>query len=98
MKSPSACGETHELGDFFNMRLLPSILRISVTACSAFGQSNTTNTFVPPVNIPGAAARLASVKGIAVDSMGNVFFVSGGYSVLRLDASTGILTSVAGNG
>jgi sugar lactone lactonase YvrE len=73
---------------------------------NAFGQTSTANGFVAPVNIQGTAAKLPSVKGVAVDAAGNVFFVSGGssgafdagYSVLRLDAATGILTSVAGNG
>ena len=80
------------------MRLLPAILHVSIAAAAVFGQTNTTNPLVPLVNIPGADARLANIRGVAVDSAGNVFFVGGGVSVLRLDAGTGILTSVAGNG
>jgi hypothetical protein len=83
------------------MRALLAILIVSITSVSGFGQTNTTNPFVPPVNIPGTAAQLPGVKGVAVDAAGNVFFVSGGYSgysVLRWDPSTGMLTSVAGNG
>jgi hypothetical protein len=71
-----------------------------ITLCPAFAQT-TTNGFVPPVNIAGTAARLPTLKGIAVDAAGNVFFAAGGfasYSVLRLDAATGILTTAAGNG
>ena len=79
------------------MRMLNRILCVCVLVCRAAGQS-ANSTLVPPVNIPGAAARLSSVKGVAVDSTGNVFFVAGGYSVLRLDAATGLLASVAGNG
>jgi hypothetical protein len=70
-----------------------------ITLCPAFAQ--TTTGFVPLVNIAGTAARLPTLKGIAVDAAGNVFFAAGGfasYSVLRLDAATGILTTAAGNG
>ena len=61
----------------------------------------TAGGFVPPVNIAGKAANLPAMRGIAVDAAGNVFFAAGGnfsYSVLRWDAGTGVLTSVAGNG
>ncbi|HEY1757873.1 MAG TPA: hypothetical protein VGG72_21060 [Bryobacteraceae bacterium] len=76
-----------------------AILSTSIISIASFGQSTIAKPFVPLVNIPGAAASLpGGVKGIAVDSAGNVFFASGGYSVLRWDAVTGILTSVAGNG
>ncbi len=62
------------------MRTLSAILIISTISVSGFGQ--TANPFVPLVNIPGTAANLpGGVKGVAVDSAGNVFFVSGGYSV-----------------
>jgi hypothetical protein len=74
-----------------------AILITSIISIAGFGQ--TANPFVPLVNIPGAAASLpGGVKGVAVDSAGNVFFASGGFSVLRWEAATGILTSVAGNG
>jgi sugar lactone lactonase YvrE len=58
-------------------------------------------TWVPPVDLPGTAAKLPTMKGIAVDPAGNVFFAAGGYfsyTVLRWDAGTGMLTTVAGNG
>jgi sugar lactone lactonase YvrE len=88
------------------MRAQAAILIISVSLGSGFGQTKTGNPLVPPVNLPGTSARLPSVKGVAVDAAGDVFFVSGGSiggfdggcSVLRWDAVTGMLTSVAGNG
>jgi hypothetical protein len=88
------------------MRALPAIFILSITSFFAAGQTTTPGPFVPLVNLPGTAAKLPSVRGVAVDLAGNVFFVSGGssgpfdtgYSVLRLDAHTGALTSVDGNG
>jgi hypothetical protein len=55
---------------------------------------------IAPVNVLAASANLSPPYGVAVDSKGNVFFTDGyyGYFVLRLDATTGILTLVAGNG
>jgi sugar lactone lactonase YvrE len=58
-------------------------------------------TFVPLVNVAGTDASLFTLKGLAVDPAGDVYFAAGGYysySVLRWDARTGILTTVAGNG
>jgi uncharacterized protein (TIGR03437 family) len=83
------------------MRLLPAILLASVMSRSASGQSYTISTFAGgalPVNIPGTSASLGSApQSIAADHAGNVFFVDRN-SVLRLDATSGILTLVAGNG
>src|ERR1700722_8693628 len=76
------------------MHALHATFIFSITAFVAFGQANTPGPFVPLVTLPGADARLFGVKGITVDSAGNVFFASGDYSnytVLRLDASTGLL-------
>jgi len=48
---------------------------------------------------PATAAGLASPYSIAVDSAGNVFIADGvGYKVRRVDAATGIITTVAGTG
>ncbi|MDQ6740624.1 MAG: hypothetical protein M3021_09755 [Actinomycetota bacterium] len=74
--------------------MIPVLLLTALACCTSGAFAG----FVPLVNIPATEARLPGVKGMAVDADGNVFFVSGGYSVLRLDANTGILTSVAGNG
>jgi len=68
---------------------------------SASGQIYTISTFAGgalPLNIPGTSASLDSApQYIAADHAGNVFFVDRN-SVLRLDATSGILTLVAGNG
>ena len=50
-----------------------------------------------PVNIPGTSASLYGPQSVAVDKTGNIFFVDRN-DVLRLDATTGVLTLVAGNG
>lgn len=81
------------------MRLLPAVLLSWLSMCSVFGQSYTISTFAGgalPINIPGTAASLVP-DSIAVDPAGNVFFVYQN-TILRLDATTGILTLVAGNG
>jgi uncharacterized protein (TIGR03437 family) len=84
------------------MRLLPAVLLASVLSWSAWGQTYTISTFAGgalPVNIPGTSANLGFhvPQYIAADRTGNVFFVDQN-TVLRLDATTGILTLVAGNG
>ncbi len=48
---------------------------------------------------PATAASLNDPSGLAADSLGNIFIGDGGDSrVRRVDASTGIITTVAGNG
>jgi hypothetical protein len=83
------------------MRLLPAIVLASLTSCSVFGQAYTISTFAGgalPFNVPGTSASLGSgTPAVAVDSTGNVFLVYQN-TVLRLDATTGILTLAAGNG
>jgi uncharacterized protein (TIGR03437 family) len=72
---------------------------LAASGC-AFGQTYTIQTFAGgalPVNIPGTSAALNSLSAVAVDAAGNVFFADGA-AVLRLDATTGVLTLVAGNG
>jgi uncharacterized protein (TIGR03437 family) len=69
-------------------------------SCSAWGQTYTISTLAGgglPVNIPGTSASLGSPASVAVDRAGNVYFATQN-TVLRLDAATGILTLVAGNG
>jgi trimeric autotransporter adhesin len=87
------------------MRLTPAVLVALAASCSASAQTYTISTFAgssptAPLNVPGASASLSPPYGIAVDSKGNVFFTNGyyGYFILRLDATTGILTLAAGNG
>jgi uncharacterized protein (TIGR03437 family) len=84
------------------MRLLPAVLLTTVLSCSASAQTYTISTFAGgglPVNIPGTSASLgpAVPQYVAADRAGNLFFVHQS-TVLRLDAASGILTLVAGNG
>jgi sugar lactone lactonase YvrE len=48
---------------------------------------------------PGTSAGLREPRGVAVDSTGNVFIADTiNYRIRRVDAVTGIITTVAGNG
>ncbi|MBZ5609162.1 MAG: hypothetical protein LAP38_12945 [Acidobacteriia bacterium] len=79
------------------MRLVSLVL----LATAAFGQTYTASTFAGvwlPENLPGASVGLNQIGGVAVDAAGNVFLSLPQYAaVMRLDATTGILTRVAGN-
>ena len=82
------------------MRLLHCVFLALAVSCCVPAQTYTVSTFAGgglPVNIPGASAFLRGVDWVAVDGAGNVFFTTE-YLVLRLDAVTGILSPVAGNG
>src|ERR1035441_4437092 len=82
------------------MRLLSAAILTLVISCCAFGQTYTINTFAGgglPVNIPGTYASL-SPGPAAMDGARNLFFAAQNHIVLRLDATTGVLTLVAGNG
>jgi uncharacterized protein (TIGR03437 family) len=84
------------------MRLRTIVFLLTILRCSAWGQTYTISTFAGgglPVNIPGTSASLGYdvPQSIAADRAGNVYFVDQN-SVLRLDATTGALTLVAGNG
>ena len=79
------------------LRLVP----LALLATAAFGQTYTASTFAGvflPENLPGASVSLNQIGGVAVDAAGNVFLSLPQYAaVMRLDATTGILTRVAGN-
>jgi NHL repeat len=83
------------------MRLPHGVFLAPAVAVSLFGQSYTISTFAGgglPINIPGTSADIWPF-GVAVDAKGNVFLTDlGTNTVLRLDAVTGVLTLVAGNG
>ena len=84
------------------MRLLPAVLLASVLPWSASGQTYTISTFAGgglPVKISGTSASLGPgiPQVIASDRAGSVFFVDQD-TVLRLDATTGVVTLVAGDG
>ena len=79
------------------MRLVSLVL----LATAAFGQTYTASTFAGvwlPENLPGASVSLNQIGGVAVDAAGNVFLSLPQFAaVMRLNATTGLLTRVAGN-
>ncbi len=83
------------------MRPLTTVLLSLAMSSVGFGQTYTISTLAGgylPTNVPGTSAGLYGPSSIAVDKSGNVFFVDTENVVLRLDAATGVLTLVAGNG
>src|SRR5271157_539612 len=74
----------------------------AVFAISGAAQTYTIRTFAGgglPENVAGANASLSTISGMAMDRAGNLYLALGDYNiVLRLDANTGVLTGVAGNG
>src|SRR5215469_449448 len=84
---------------FTTMVMRPVSLILLATA--ALGQTYTASTFAGvwlPENLPGTSVSLNQIGGVAVDAAGNVFLSLPQYSaVMRVDATTGILTRVAGN-
>jgi len=82
-----------------NMRLLTVLLLIAVPT---FGQTYIASTFAGtwlPENVPATSISLGQISGAAVDPAGNLFLSLFTYNtVVRVDAKTGILTRVAGNG
>jgi uncharacterized protein (TIGR03437 family) len=82
------------------MRLL--LLILATFSCTALAQTYTISTIAGgalPVNISGTSASLDSDAPLVItaDRSGNLFFVDQ-FTVLRLDAVTGLLTAAAGNG
>ena len=82
---------------------LPSIVTFFLAVASAaLAQTYTFKTFAGgalPENVAGASANLGGVYGIALDRLGNVYLALGDYHiVVRVDANTGVVTRVAGNG
>src|SRR5580704_5452041 len=79
-----------------------SVVSLVLLATAAFGQTYTASVFAGvwlPENLPGVSVSLNEIGGVAVDAAGNVFLSLPTYAaVMRLDATTGILTRVAGNG
>jgi uncharacterized protein (TIGR03437 family) len=87
---------------------MPRISLLERAAALAFlfttiapAQSYTISTFAGgalPVNILGTSASLCGPQSaFAIDPTGNLFFADGN-TILRLDANTGLITLVAGNG
>ena len=69
---------------------------------AAFSQNYTIRTFAGggvPQGVVGTSASLGSVNGLATDAAGNVYIALKSYSaVVRMDATTHVLTLVAGTG
>ena len=84
------------------MRLKSLAVLSFAVSCCAFSQSYTVTTLAGgglPENLPGASVGLGVVSGTAVDAEGNVFIALPDYHIVaRMDAVSGILTRVAGNG
>ncbi len=81
------------------MRIRSVVLLTTILCCSAWGQTYTISTIAggPPANIPGTSLGGIYPAFVAADRVGNVFFAIQN-TVMRLDAATGNLTPVAGNG
>src|SRR5579883_473325 len=81
---------------------LRAIVVTLVSCGSIFGQGYILSTFAGgglSSNLQGPAASLGAVGGIAVDPFGNIFFANPQFGrVLRLDATSGVLSVIAGNG
>lgn len=84
------------------MRALRTSILALAAVCAAPGQTYTIQTIAGggvPENIPGASASLSRVTWVTTDKAGNLFMsLPDHHVVLRLDAATGVLTRVAGNG
>jgi sugar lactone lactonase YvrE len=83
------------------VRLLSASL-LSLAIASAFGQTYTINTIAGgglPVNLAATSVSLGEAPGVAIDPAGNVLVSLTNYNmVVRIDAATGNLTPIAGNG
>ena len=49
-------------------------------------------------NSTATAVTLATIRGVAADAVGNLYLSTYGHRILKVTASTGILTVVAGTG
>jgi len=82
----------------YTMRLLLA----SLACCAAFGQNYTISTFAGgglPANIADTSATIYIPQTVAVDQAGKVFFSDAvENAAYRVDAKTGLLAVVAGNG
>jgi len=84
------------------MRSLAAATLVLAVACSASAQTYSIKPFAGgalPENISGVTASMGNVYGAALDQSGTVFIALADYDiVVRMDAATGVLTRVAGNG
>jgi len=82
------------------VHVAPAVFLALSVSWIASGQTYAISTFAGgglPVNISGTSASLWEPQYVAADHAGDLYFVYQG-SVLRLDATTGVVTLIAGNG
>ena len=85
------------------MRKIASTVIVALMSCgAAFSQNYTIQTFAGggvPQGVVGTSASLGAVTGVATDAAGDVYMTLQSYSaVVRMDATTHLITLVAGNG
>lgn len=77
------------------------VVLLALVATAAFSQSYTASPLagvLVPENLPAASVSLNAIGGVVADATGNVFLSLPLYSaVMRVDATTGMLSRVAGN-
>jgi hypothetical protein len=92
------------IGDSYNARLREVFCTNSAIACTpptGFNPGDITTRAGGGTGGDGGAATSATLdfpRGLAEDTLGNIFFDENDSRVRRVDASTGIITTVAGNG
>jgi len=92
------------IGDTFNDRVREVFCTNSAIACTppaGFNPGDITTLAGGGTGGDGGAATSATLdfaRSLAEDASGNIFFAENNSRVRRIDASTGIITTVAGNG
>ncbi len=80
----------------------PSLVALAIIACvTAHAQTYGISTFAggaPPTAVPATSTSASEPQAVAVDAIGDVFFADFYSDIMRVDAVTGQLTVVAGNG
>ena len=80
------------VADFLNSRVREFSTSTGLITTAAGGGSSTTN------GAPAISAALYKPQGLAVDSSGDIFIVDGTNVVKKVSASTGLISTFAGNG
>ena len=79
----------------------PSLVALAIIGCcTAHAQTYGISTFAggPPTNVPATSTSASEPQAVAVDAVGDVFFADFYSDIMRVDAVTGQLTVVVGNG